>query len=45
MPTAAQRETKRRILLDGERSWGELFDEEERVFRATLLEAEPDPAA
>ena len=45
MPPAAQRETKRRILLDGERSWGELFAEEERVFRATLLEAEPDPAA
>ena len=45
LPAAAQRETKRRILLDGQRSWGAMFEEEERVFRAALLEGEPDPAA
>jgi enoyl-CoA hydratase/carnithine racemase len=45
MPLRATLETKRRILLDGERSWGELFAEEERVFRTALLEGEPDPAA
>jgi enoyl-CoA hydratase len=45
MPARAQRETKRRILQDGERSWGELFADEERVFREALLEGEPDPAA
>ena len=45
MPRAAQVETKRRILRDGERAFGELFAEEERVFRAALLEGEPDPAA
>jgi enoyl-CoA hydratase/carnithine racemase len=45
MPLRATLETKRRILLDGERSWGALFAEEERVFRAALLEIEPDPAA
>jgi enoyl-CoA hydratase len=45
MPRAALSETKRRILLDGERTWGALFDEEERVFRAALLDGEPDPAA
>jgi enoyl-CoA hydratase/carnithine racemase len=45
MPLGATLETKRRILLDGERSWGALFAEEERVFRAALLEGEPDPAA
>jgi enoyl-CoA hydratase/carnithine racemase len=45
MPRRATLETKRRILLDGERSWGALFAEEERVFRAVLLEGEPDPAA
>jgi enoyl-CoA hydratase len=45
-PAAAQAETKRRILLDGDRTWGELFAEEERVFRQVLLESErPDPAA
>ena len=36
MPRAAIIETKRRILFDGERTWGALFDEEERVFRAAL---------
>jgi enoyl-CoA hydratase/carnithine racemase len=45
MPTQATLETKRRILLEGEQSWGPLFAEEERVFRAVLLESEPDPAA
>lgn len=45
MPASAQEETKRRILMDGERSWGELFAEEERVFRAVLLEGEPNSAA
>jgi enoyl-CoA hydratase len=45
-PSAAQAETKRRILLDGDRTWGELFAEEERVFRQVLLESErPEPAA
>ena len=45
MPQAAQLETKRRILADGERAFGELFAEEERLFRETLFEGEPDPAA
>jgi enoyl-CoA hydratase len=45
LPAEAQRETKRRILMDGERTWGELFAEEERVFRETLLEGPEDPAA
>ena len=45
MPREAIIETKRRILFDGERTWGALFDEEERVFRAALLEGEPEPAA
>jgi enoyl-CoA hydratase/carnithine racemase len=45
MPRAAQIETKRRILREGERAFGDLFAEEERVFREVLLENEPDPAA
>jgi enoyl-CoA hydratase/carnithine racemase len=45
MPRAAQVETKGRILRDAERAFGELFAEEERVFREVLLEGEPDPAA
>lgn len=45
MPRAAQVETKRRILLDGEHAFGELFAEEERLFREALLEREPDSAA
>jgi enoyl-CoA hydratase len=45
MPRPAQVETKQRILRDGERAFGELFAEEERAFRAALLEGEPDPAA
>jgi enoyl-CoA hydratase/carnithine racemase len=43
MPRAAQAETKRRILMDGERAFGALFAEEERLFREALLEGEPDP--
>jgi enoyl-CoA hydratase len=45
MPQSAQEETKRRILMDGERSWGELFAEEGRIFREVLLGSEPDSAA
>ena len=45
MPRAAILETKRRILFDGERTWGALFDDEEQVFRAALLDGEPEPAA
>jgi len=45
MPQSAQEETKRRILMDGKRSWGELFAEEGRVFREVLLGGEPDSAA
>jgi enoyl-CoA hydratase len=45
MPQSAQEETKRRILTDGQRSWGELFAEEGRVFREVLLGSEPDSAA
>jgi enoyl-CoA hydratase len=45
LPRTAVLETKRRILLDGERSWGALFEEEERAFRTALLEGEPEPAA
>jgi enoyl-CoA hydratase/carnithine racemase len=45
LPRAAVVETKHRIILDGQRSWGALFDEEERAFRAALLDSEPEPAA
>jgi hypothetical protein len=45
LPRAALLETKHRIILDGQRSWGALFDEEERAFRAALLDSEPEPAA
>jgi enoyl-CoA hydratase/carnithine racemase len=45
LPRAAVLETKRRILLDGQRSWGALFEEEERTFRAALFEGGPEPAA
>jgi enoyl-CoA hydratase len=44
-PREAQRETKRRILDDGERTWGALFAEEERVFRSVLLDGPEDTAA
>jgi enoyl-CoA hydratase len=45
LPRAAVQETKRRILRDGERNWGPLFEEEERAFRTALFEGEPEPAA
>jgi len=45
LPRDAILETKRRILLDGTRTWGALFDEEERAFREALLERGPEPAA
>ncbi|MFN8161107.1 MAG: enoyl-CoA hydratase/isomerase family protein [Solirubrobacterales bacterium] len=44
-PRAATLETKRRILLDRERSLGDLFAEESRVFREALLGDPPDDAA
>jgi enoyl-CoA hydratase len=44
-PRSAQLETKRRILQDGERTWGELFADEERVFRTVLLGGPDDDAA
>lgn len=45
MPREAIAETKRRILADGESSWGTLFDEEERLFRSSLLGGDSDTAA
>ena len=42
---SATLETKRRILLDRERDFGQLFAEEARVFREALLGSEPDDAA
>jgi enoyl-CoA hydratase len=44
-PPEAIAETKRRILLDRERTIGPLFDEEERLLREALLGEEPDDAA
>jgi enoyl-CoA hydratase len=45
-PHATLREVKRRILLDAEHLRGHLVEDEERVFRAALLDDEPDdPAA
>jgi enoyl-CoA hydratase len=44
-PRDAIAETKRRILLDRERSFGQLFAEEERALKEALLGDEPDPAA
>jgi enoyl-CoA hydratase/carnithine racemase len=44
-PRAALEATKRRILLDRERNFGHLFDEEERALREALLGDQPDPAA
>ena len=44
-PREAIAETKRRILLDRERTTGHLFDEEERLLREALLGDEPDDAA
>jgi enoyl-CoA hydratase/carnithine racemase len=44
-PRQAIEETKRRILLDRERTTGHLFAEEERMLREALLGDEPDDAA
>lgn len=44
-PRGAIAETKRRILLDRERSFGHLFEEERRALREALLGEEPEPAA
>jgi enoyl-CoA hydratase/carnithine racemase len=44
-PRGAIAETKRRILLDRERTIGHLFAEEERLLRETLLADEPGDAA
>lgn len=44
-PRGAIAETKRRILLDRERTVGHLFEEEERALREALLGDEPDDAA
>lgn len=45
MPREATLETKRRILLDRERTLGDLFAEESRVFRQALRGSDPDDAA
>jgi enoyl-CoA hydratase/carnithine racemase len=44
-PPSATLETKRRILMDRERQFGDLFAEEARVFRQALLGEDPDSAA
>jgi enoyl-CoA hydratase/carnithine racemase len=44
-PRQAIAETKRRILLDRDRTIGHLFDEEERLLREALLGDDPDAAA
>jgi enoyl-CoA hydratase/carnithine racemase len=44
-PASATLETKRRILMDRERQFGDLFAEEARVFRQALLGEDPDSAA
>jgi enoyl-CoA hydratase/carnithine racemase len=44
-PRHATLETKRRILLDRERDFGPLFEEEARLFRETLLSGPDDTAA
>jgi enoyl-CoA hydratase/carnithine racemase len=44
-PREAIAETKRRILIDRERTIGHLFEEEERLLRETLLGDDPDDAA
>jgi enoyl-CoA hydratase/carnithine racemase len=44
-PRGALAATKRRILLDRERHFGHLFDEEERALREALLGEDDDPAA
>ena len=44
-PREAITETKRRILIDRERTIGHLFEEEERLLREALLSDDPDDAA
>ena len=44
-PRQATTQTKRRILLDRDRTIGHLFDEEERLLREALLGDDPDEAA
>jgi enoyl-CoA hydratase/carnithine racemase len=44
-PRQATLETKRRILLDRQRDFGPLFEEEARLFRETLLSPGPDDTA
>lgn len=44
-PREAIIETKRRILIDRDRTIGHLFDEEERLLREALLGDDPDDAA
>jgi enoyl-CoA hydratase/carnithine racemase len=44
-PRRATLETKRRVLIDRRREFGELFAEEARVFREALLDDQPDDAA
>jgi enoyl-CoA hydratase len=44
-PREAIAETKRRILIDRERTIGHLFEEEERLLREALLGDDPDDAA
>jgi enoyl-CoA hydratase len=44
-PRQATMQTKRRILLDRDRTIGHLFDEEERLLREALLGDDPDEAA
>ena len=44
-PSEALLEVKRRILLYADHARGPMFADEERVFRAALLDDEPDPAA
>ena len=44
-PRQAITETKRRIILDRDRTIGHLFGEEERLLREALLSGDQDPAA
>ena len=44
-PREATTQTKRRILMDRDRTIGHLFDEEERLLREALLGNDPDEAA
>ena len=44
-PRGALAATKRRILLDRERNFGHLFDEEERALREALLDGNDDDTA